>query len=314
MVRDRPAGNATVYTQAEPRTRHYRIGVVHTSLTTSDCRLLNEYDSLYADKRSTRPSDREIRVSVTRGPFRVGHRRRYIVATDGHPSFEPHRYQEVLPYVEWSLNLQIPRVMPQCLQLHSSAMQVGGQGVMLPGHSGAGKSTLTAGLLARGWHYLCDEFALIDVKTLALQPYPRAICIKRDSFDVVRRIGLPIHGGRHYVKAAKGLVGFIRPATVRSDAVGTACPVRYVIFPKYTHGARPALSPLTRAEAAFEMLPCCYNFLRCDNDALGVLANVVRGASCYRLTVGELEATCDLLGDLVSAATHPRTGTAEWGG
>ena len=36
-----------------------------------------------------------------------------------------------------------------------------GEVVGLMGDNGAGKSTLAAGLVARGWTYMCDEFALI---------------------------------------------------------------------------------------------------------------------------------------------------------
>ena len=286
----------------DSRTRHFRIGVVHASLTTSLHRLLDEYTSLYREFQTDRPGEGEIRITVGRTPLSVRHRRRYQVSADGFVHFEPTRFQEVLPYVEWSLNLQIPRVMPQSLQLHSSALEVDGQGVIFPGLSGVGKSTLTAGLLARGWRYLCDEFALIHTGTLQLQPYPRAICIKRASHPIIESLGLAVHGNRHYVKAAKGLVGFIRPKSVRSDVVGRACPVRYIIFPKYTQGAGPALVPISRAEAAFELHRFCFNLLRCRGVGLDVLAGVVRGASCYRLTAGEITETCDVVQGLVERA------------
>ncbi len=297
-------------TRSEPRTRHFRIGVVHMSLTTTEPRLLDEYTSLYDDYQTDHPGGRAIKIDVRRSPVSIRHRRRYRITTGGTTHFEPHRFEEVLPYVEWSLNLQIPRIMPESLQLHASAMRVADAGVILPGHSGVGKSTLTAGLLARGWRYLCDEFALIDANTLELQPYPRAICIKRASFPAVRAVGLTIHGGRRYVKAAKGPVGFIKPGSVRRDAIGTCCPVRFVIFPKYTEGAKPALVAITRAEAAFASLPYCYNLLQCSRTGLDVLTEMIRNARCYRLIAGDLEATSELLNELVVGHTCPLAQTA----
>jgi HprK-related kinase A len=279
--------------------RHFRIGVISASLTTSVSDLMEQYTSLYRAFQIERPGDRAIHVEARPAPFSPWHRKRYVVRVNGRTQFEPARRDEVLPYVEWAINWEVPRVMPEYLQLHASSMEVDGCGVVFPGESGSGKSTLTAGLLARGWRYLCDEFALIHADTLELHPYPRAICVKRPSYPVIESLGLKIHGNRHYLKGAKGYVGFIAPLEVRSDAVGVACPIRYVILPKYTQGAEPALVPISRAEAAFALHGVCFNLLKCQAVGLDVLAEMVRGASCYRLISGEIQKTCDVVEQLV---------------
>lgn len=159
---------------------------------------------------------------------------------------------------------------------------------------------LTAGLLARGWRYFCDEFAVIDAKTRELHPYPRAICIKQAGFGVIRSLGLSIHAGRQYVKGSKGWVGFVNPRSVRPDFMGRPCPIRYVIFPKYTRSAEPALIPVTRGEAAFEVHRLCFNLLGCEALGIDVIADTIRNARCYRLISGELNRTCDLVERLVA--------------
>jgi len=292
--------------RSDSSTRHFRLGVVHVSLTTPIRRLLEQYSRLYGHCQTEVPREPVVHVTVCHKPFSLRHRRRYEVWADGQLLFEPARFEELVPYIEWAMNLQIPRILPDYLQFHSSAMEVHGQGVIFPGQSGVGKSTLTAGLLACGWRYLCDEFALVHCDTLELAPYPRAICVKHASFDVVRSMGLRVCGGRRHIKPAKGRVGFVNPLSMRPGAIGGPCPVRYVIFPRYSQGAEPTLIPIRRAEAAFELHHVCYNLLRCRATGLNVIAGMVRGASCYRLVSGRLDATCQLLRQLVDKADQTR--------
>ena len=145
--------------KSNEQTRHFRIGVVGVSLTTPMTGLLEQYTSLYRGFQIDGPDVRAIRVQVAPTRFSPWHRRRYVVSVNDRVQFEPARLEEVLPYVDWAVNWEVPRVMPEYLQLHASSMEVDGLGVIFPGESASGKATLTAGLLARGWRYLCDEFA-----------------------------------------------------------------------------------------------------------------------------------------------------------
>jgi len=202
---------------------------------------------------------------------------------------------EVLPHLEWMVNWQVIRQRQAYALIHAATVEMDGQALILPGEPGSGKSTLTAGLLARGWSYLCDEFALIDPKTLIVAPFPRALCIKQQSFPIIARLGLPLHRARRYHKAAKGRVAFLKPLDVRPNAEGRHSRIRWVVFPKYVAGAEPSLATLSRSRAAFELAGQCFNLPVHQGRAVAALAKVARDADCYRLTAGDLEATCDLL-------------------
>ena len=205
------------------------------------------------------------------------------------------RWFEVLPHLEWFINWQIIRKREEFVQLHASSVELGGNALILPGNPGSGKSTLTAGLLARGWSYLCDEFALVDPPTLMFHPFPRALCIKEPSFPVVDRLGVRLCRKTPYHKATKGRVAFLDPLDVRADVVGRPSRAGWVIFPHYVPDASPALERLTRSQAAHELARQCFNFRVYQERAVPILANVVRGADCYRLTAGDLNATCNLI-------------------
>lgn len=283
----------------------YTIGAVDVALTTSVRNLYRDHSQLYEANRVE--SDRKVRphtiqIDVTPTPYSLRHRRRFLVRTGSGVQFEPAGRKEVLPYVEWAVNWEIPKAMPQYLQLHASSLEVDGMGVILPGASGSGKSTLTTGLVASGWRYLCDEFALVDSRSLKLHPYPRAICIKQPAFGVLESIGVSVRGYRHYLKGTKGYVAFVNPHSIRDDVVGRPCPIRYVVFPKYVANVRPSLIPISRADAAFRLHSVCFNLLTCDRLALDVVAGLIRGATCYQLISSDISATCDLMHDLVSGA------------
>ncbi len=281
--------------------RTFQMGVVRATLATDLRALLADYAALYHHAVVPEPGTAAsmIRVEVHPRAARWWRPRGWDVTVNGRLQFTPTRAAEVLPYVEWAINWEVPRVLPQFLHLHAASLAVGGRGVILPGLSGSGKSTLTAGLLTRGWHYLCDEFAVIHSDTLRLAPYPRAICIKQPSHPVVEALGLQFFRRRYFIKGAKGNVGFIDPTSVRPDAVGGECPVDFIIFPRYCADAKPELVPMHRAEAAFALHEVCFNLFGCRRPGLDVLTRLVRGAQCYRLVAGELNRTCDLLESLL---------------
>lgn len=280
------------------RSLQFQVGGIRFSVTTSVRRLLADYEQLYGGYRTNRAAADAIRIRVRPSYRFPGIVRHYAIHVNDQFRFAPTRYDEVLPYVEWSLNWEIPKVRPEFLQLHAASLELDGKGLVLAGDSGVGKSTLTAALVARGWGYLCDEFALIDARTLDIHPYPRAICIKRSGYDLVEGLGIPPDGHR-YRKGCKGLVRFIDPLAIRPGAVGRTCPARLVVFPKYSGTGPATLIPIKRAQAALELHRVCFNLFECERLAVDVLADLASHVSCYRLISGDLESTCDTLDTVI---------------
>jgi hypothetical protein len=205
----------------------------------------------------------------------------------------------VLPHLEWFISWQVIARRNDFLQIHAASVVRDGKTLVMPGDPGSGKSTLSAGLLSRGWSYLCDEFSLIDPDSLFAHPFPRAICAKEPSFGVIDELGLRLCRKTPYHKPMKGRVAFLNPLDVRSDAIALPSPVRWVVFPKYTAGAMPALLPISRAQAAYDMARQCFNFAAFQARAVDVLAGLVRGADCYRLVASDLQDTCSVVESLL---------------
>lgn len=277
------------------RTVHFSIGAVNVSLRSGCKSFIDEFASLYGEYRipSAGAEAIEVELGARRqfpwwgGPF--------TLSSEGMSDFQVERRHEVLPHLEWFINWQIIRKCKKYLQLHASSLAREGSALILPGSPGSGKTTLTAGLLTRGWSYLCDEFALVSPQVGTVYPFPRALCIKEPAFAVMDRLGVRLSRETPYHKPTKGRVAFLNPLDVRPDIVGRPALVQWIVFPKYVADGAPVLTPMTRAEAAYELARQCFNFSAYRERALPVLANMVRGAECFRLRMSELAATCDLV-------------------
>lgn len=172
---------------------------------------------------------------------------------------------------------------------------------MLPASPQSGKTTLCAGLVARGWRFLSDEFALVDPQALTVQPYPKALCVKAGSFETIKQLGWNLDARSRYKKGKKGRVAYVSLSET-PERIAEPQPVRWIIFPRYEPGQPPRLAPITRGEAVFDLRRLSFNFDRFGNDGLNILARLTSGAQVFRLAAGPLEETCQLIDALAAGA------------
>ncbi len=167
---------------------------------------------------------------------------------------------------------------------------------MLPAQPGSGKTTLAAGLTHAGFAYLSDEAAPIDLRTRELVPYPRPLTMKPGTVAIIpgltRRLAsvLGDYEGPQY---------HVRPDDLRQGALGGPCRVGYVIAPRYEPEEPTSLEPMTRGEALVLLAENSFNFDRHGTRGLEVLRELVAGADCYRLRMGDLESAVRAITDVV---------------
>lgn len=268
-------------------TRYYRIGEVPIAVQSDFAEALEDFEHLYGSFRSAPLREGAIVMEARAEAGRVFGRRRYDIYGDGLRIFSGRKATEVFPYLEWGINWRVVRRHGRLLQLHAATLGRAGRTMLFAGNSGCGKSTLAAVLLARGWKYFGDEFALIDVETMHVRPFPKALCVKSGSFELVRRLELPLFRRRHYSKDFKGPVGYIDPR-VRCESVATCpAPVDYIIFPQYSPDRVPDLVALPRAAAAFELARCTFNPGDFGRRFMPLVCEFVRRSTCLRLFTGD---------------------------
>ncbi len=275
----------------------FRIGPVQLELRSDMPDAAEDFTFLYRGWRHAEPGAEAIHMEIKADGRTLWGARRYAIIGDGEQVFSGLRPEEVLPYLEWGINYRVIATRNEFLQLHAATLAYGGQGVMLVGESGCGKSTLTAALVSRGWGYLSDEFALIAPDTCRLYPFPKALCIKVGSFDLVRRFGLPLWRRRPYVKAFKGRVAYVSPHELNVET--GSVPIRLIVFPRYT-GGRTTLHPVSRSRAAFSLAANAFNRHLFGERVVSIMGETVQGAQCVALEPGDLEETRALLESLLS--------------
>ena len=173
------------------------------------------------------------------------------------------------------------------LVIHASVASWMGNAVVMPAPADSGKTTTVAGLVRAGFDYLSDEAALISLQTGRVDPFSRPLAMDASSVRLIRGLGSDLPDRYHEIMRRQEY--YVPCEFLRRDSRGTACAVRYVVAPTYSGGSVTELVPMSRAEAASLLLEQCFNFEELGKKALLVIADVVRGARCYRLQIGDLD-------------------------
>jgi hypothetical protein len=220
-----------------------------------------------------------------------------VASLDGRPlGTDP---KPALPFLQllWRISYEAIPAIKDRLAFHAGAVCLDGEGLALPASSGSGKSTLVAALVIAGAAYLSDEVALVAGGML--EPFPRALSLKEGSLALLGNLEgrLPPALGDSNLDQR-----FVAPDDLRPDALGTACPLRLVVFPCYEPGAPTALEPMSRAAGVVELIGNSFNFPAFGGEGLEALAAAARDARFYRLSSGDLAEAVDAVCSLVGGA------------
>jgi len=282
-----------------PDLLHFRIGVIGVSLESPIERFRNEYLKLYKRYQIAEPEGEALALRIRHHWKRWWKGAQYEIRGNEEGVLFATGEQEVLPNLEWALNWHIALYHTQYLQIHASLVKLDGKTILFPASPGSGKTTLSAGLVIRGADYFSDEFALIDPKTLLVYPYPKAFCVKEGSIPILQNFCPGLNFDSRWIKKRKGPVAFLDPWLIRENPVATPGQIDYIVFPNYSPQAQPLLTPISKAEAAFNLNKHSLNFLNFRERGIEILAKLVESADCYRLQAGELGPTCELMSQLV---------------
>jgi hypothetical protein len=189
----------------------------------------------------------------------------------------------MVDWILWDVTRQAIERTDDYVVIHAAAAAANGKGILMPGPSGSGKTTLLAGLVAAGFQYLTDEAALIHPQTARLHPFPRPLHLRPPSVRELVRMAAslgPLGDGQSH----------LGPDDIRPGALGEACSVKFVVFPRYEPSTGTTLEPISRASALMSLADNCLNVAGLSADGVATLATVVREAACFRLLTDNLEA------------------------
>lgn len=195
----------------------------------------------------TRPWRRWVRPSI------------FITGDHGLADAAPMSLAHGLLAAEMGMNLQMALGWRRHLLLHASSVEKDGRALVMTGESGSGKSTLAAMLGERGWRLMGDEFALLDLATGAMLPFPRLVSLKNRAIDVMAAQVAPARMGPLLAGTAKGDIRHLVPRADAAARMDEGAMPALLLFPRFGHAAD--VRPVGQGEAYMRLTQASTNYV-----------------------------------------------------
>jgi HprK-related kinase A len=174
---------------------------------------------------------------------------------------------------EMGMNLQMALGQKRYLLLHAATVEKEGRALIMTGESGAGKSTLAALLGERGWRLMGDEFALLDMESGMLMPFPRAVSLKNGAIKVMEAEVDPARFGPRLAGTPKGDIRHMRPNAEALARMGEGARPALILFPRF--GAASAVRGVGGAEVFMRLTQASTNYVDLGRRGFDALTNLI---------------------------------------
>jgi len=167
--------------------------------------------------------------------------------------------------------------------IHAGVVRCRKSAVAFVAPSGTGKSTTVWALLCDGLAYVSDELLPVDLQTLKVEPYPRALCLKTAPpapYELPAGT-LDTHGGLLYVP----------PRVLAKAPVRRPLALAAVFFLNRRDTAVPQIRSLGIAEAGARLYANALNPLAHPGLGLDAAISIAARTRCYELHAGTVAAT-----------------------
>ena len=217
----------------------------------------------------------------------------FITGDHGLADAAPMSLAHGLLAAEMGMNLQMALGWRRHLLLHASSVEKDGRALVMTGESGSGKSTLAALLGERGWRLMGDEFALLDLDSGAILPFPRLVSLKNQAIDVVEDVVGAQRMGPMLQATAKGDIRHLvpRPDAVARMAQG-AMPAM-LLFPRFGHDA--AIRPVGQGEAFMRLTQASTNYVALGEPGFAALTRFVTDVPACAMDFPSGEVAFDMI-------------------
>ena len=192
---------------------------------------------------------------------------------------EAESVSDFLYFFEKDLTIGLQHKRSDLYFIHAAAIEWDGVAAILVASSGTGKSTTAFGLLHEGFRYLSDELAPIDLQTLAVQPYPHALCLKSPPPLPYR---LPAATLRTEVTL------HLPVSSLPSTTCNTPVPLGAIFFLSREEAGDTTVERIDTAEASARLYANALNNLAHAGEGLDAAIHLPSRIPCYRLQLGSL--------------------------
>ena len=198
----------------------------------------------------------------------------FITGDHGLADAAPMSLPHGLLAAEMGMNLQMALGWRRHLLLHASSVEKNGRVLVMTGESGSGKSTLAAQLGERGWRLMGDEFALLDVATGVVLPFPRLVSLKNRAIGVMaaevpaERMG-PLMAG-----TAKGDIRHMVPRAEAVARMDEGASPALLLFPRFGHA--PDIRSVGHGETFMRLTQASTNYVALGEPGFAALTRFVK--------------------------------------
>ncbi len=275
-----------------------RIGPVSFRIGSAWRQPLDQLRRLYAGyPEAEAPCDFTVRLEPEK-PWRRWLRPSVAVRGDYMlPEAAPLALAHGLLAAEMGMNLQMALGQRRWLLLHAATVEREGRALVLTGHSGAGKSTLAALLGERGWRFMGDEFALVDLDDGRLHPFPRAVSLKNAALSLFGGVDLgrlgPVLAG-----TPKGTIRHLRPNTEASRRMDEPAAPAVILFPRFGRELAPEIRPVGQAEVFVRLTQASTNYVALGERGFDALSRLVAAVPAHAVDYGDSEQAVRLVEQL----------------
>jgi HprK-related kinase A len=196
---------------------------------------------------------------------------------------------------EMGMNLQMALGHKRYLLLHAATVEKDGRCLIMTGESGAGKSTLAALLGERGWRLMGDEFALLDLASFTLLPFPRAISLKNKAIGVMEAQVEPGRFGPRLSGTPKGDIRHLRPNEEAIARMGEGAIPALILFPRF--GEAAAVRGVGAAEVFMRLTQASTNYVALGRAGFDALTRLVKTTPALAIDYPDAETAIGLVDD-----------------
>ena len=214
------------------------------------------------------------------------------------PDAAPLPLAQGLLAAEMGMNLQMALGWRRHLLLHASSVEKNGKAMVMTGLSGSGKSTLSAMLAENGWRFMGDEFALLDLASGSLVPFPRLISLKNRAIAAMEELVPNDRFGPEMKGTPKGDIRHLVPPKAAIDRMGDPARPALLLFPRFGHD--PELRPMGQAEIFIRLTQASTNYVALGEAGFRALTGFVDQVPARAMDYQSIEQAEELIESLWS--------------
>ena len=211
----------------------------------------------------------------------------YVIRRDGETRASANDEAGLLWTFDGDFAIEMQRRRPDLYFVHAAVLELGGRAFMLVAESGAGKSTTAWALLHHGFGFLSDELAPVDLASLTVHPYLRALCLKDKPPAPYSLPASALRTSRTIHISTRDL-----PGRVWREPLG----LEGIFFLRYDpEAAAPSIRPMTSAEGSVHLYANTLNALAHEADGLDGAIRIAAGRPCFELISADPTSTAKLV-------------------